>query len=92
MAVRLNRRGFDVLLYLVMNPGRVVTKEESLGNVRADAVVDEKNLNQSISALRKALEGRAAAPQASGLAPPRPRLPAQEAVYERTPVCRSSGR
>jgi len=56
--VPLNRRAFDVLLYLVANPGRVVTKEELLKNVWSDAVVDENNLNQSISALRKALDER----------------------------------
>jgi DNA-binding winged helix-turn-helix (wHTH) protein/tetratricopeptide (TPR) repeat protein len=57
-AVALNRRSFDVLLYLVQNPGRVVTKEELLKNVWPDANVDENNLTQSVSALRKALEER----------------------------------
>jgi hypothetical protein len=47
--VPLNRRAFNVLLYLVMNPGRLVTKEELLRNVWSDAVVDENNLNQNIS-------------------------------------------
>lgn len=52
----LNRRAFDVLLYLVQNPGRAVTKEELLKNVWPDAYVDESSLKQSISVLRKALE------------------------------------
>jgi pentatricopeptide repeat protein len=56
--IALNRRAFDVLLYLVENPGRVVTKEELLKSVWPDAYVDENNLTQSISALRKALEER----------------------------------
>lgn len=56
--VVLNRRSFDVLLYLVQNPGRVVTKEELLKIVWPDANVDENNLTQSVSALRKALEER----------------------------------
>jgi DNA-binding winged helix-turn-helix (wHTH) protein/Flp pilus assembly protein TadD len=54
--IALNRRSFDVLLYLVQNPGRAVTKEELLQSVWPDAHVDENNLTQSISALRKALE------------------------------------
>ena len=56
--VALNRRAFDVLLYLVQNPGRAVTKEEILKSVWPDSYVDENNLMQSISALRKALEER----------------------------------
>jgi len=47
-----------VLLYLVQNPGRVVTKDELLKNVWPDAFVDENNLTQSISVLRKALDQR----------------------------------
>jgi DNA-binding winged helix-turn-helix (wHTH) protein/Flp pilus assembly protein TadD/TolB-like protein len=57
-AVVLHRRAFDVLLYLVQNPGRVVTKDELLKNVWPDAFVDENNLTQSISVLRKALDDR----------------------------------
>ncbi len=56
--VTLHRRAFDVLLYLVQNPGRVVTKDELLKNVWPDAFVDENNLTQSISVLRKALDQR----------------------------------
>lgn len=54
----LQRRAFDVLLYLVQNPGRVVSKDELLKNVWPDTFVDENNLNQSISVLRKALDDR----------------------------------
>src|ERR1700728_3235157 len=54
--VTLNRRAFDVLLYLVQNPGRVLTRDELLKNVWAGAFVDENSLAQSISALRRALE------------------------------------
>lgn len=55
-AVTLNRRAFDVLLYLVQNPGRVLTRDELLKNVWPDTFVDENSLAQSISALRRALE------------------------------------
>jgi eukaryotic-like serine/threonine-protein kinase len=54
--VTLNRRAFDVLLYLVQNPGTVVTRDELLKNVWSDTFVDENSLAQSISALRRALE------------------------------------
>jgi DNA-binding winged helix-turn-helix (wHTH) protein/lipopolysaccharide biosynthesis regulator YciM len=51
----LNRRSFDVLLYLVQNSGRILTHDELLKNVWPDAFVDENNLAQSISGLRRAL-------------------------------------
>ena len=54
--VTLNYRAFDVLLYLVQNPGRALTRDELLKNVWHDTYVDEHNLAQSISVLRKALE------------------------------------
>jgi DNA-binding winged helix-turn-helix (wHTH) protein len=54
--VTLNRRAFDVLLYFVQNPGRVLTREELLKNAWPDAFVDESSLAQSISVLRRALE------------------------------------
>jgi DNA-binding winged helix-turn-helix (wHTH) protein/Flp pilus assembly protein TadD len=54
--VTLNRRAFDVLLYLVQHPGRVLTRDELLKNVWPDIFVDENSLAQSISALRRALE------------------------------------
>ena len=54
--VTLNRRAFDVLLYLVQSPGKVVSRDELLKNVWSDTFVDENSLTQSISALRRALE------------------------------------
>src|SRR5579863_689803 len=54
--VTLNRRAFDVLLYFVQNPGRVLTRDELLKNVWPDTFVDENSLAQSISVLRRALE------------------------------------
>jgi Tol biopolymer transport system component len=44
-----------VLAYLVFNPGRVVTKEELLKAVWPDSFVEECNLAQHISALRRVL-------------------------------------
>jgi DNA-binding winged helix-turn-helix (wHTH) protein/predicted Zn-dependent protease len=54
--VALNFRTFDVLLYFVQNPGRVLTREQLLKSVWADALVDENSLAQSISTLRRALD------------------------------------
>jgi DNA-binding winged helix-turn-helix (wHTH) protein/tetratricopeptide (TPR) repeat protein len=56
VALTLNRRAFDLLLYFVRNPGRLLSKEELLKSVWPDATVDENSLMQSISVLRKALD------------------------------------
>src|ERR1700739_1904581 len=54
--VSLTPRAFDVLLFLVQNPNRLVTKEELLQAVWGDTFVEEGNLTQYISHLRKALD------------------------------------
>ena len=54
-AVALNRRAFDVLLYLVQNHGRILSHDELLKNVWPDTFVDENSLSQCISGLRRAL-------------------------------------
>ena len=54
--VPLTPKAFDVLAYLVMNPGRVITKDELLKAVWLDSFVEEGNLAQHISQLRKALD------------------------------------
>jgi TolB-like protein/DNA-binding winged helix-turn-helix (wHTH) protein/Tfp pilus assembly protein PilF len=56
VVVTLNRRAFDVLAYLVRNPGRALTRDELLKNAWPDTFVDENSLAQSISALRHALK------------------------------------
>jgi DNA-binding winged helix-turn-helix (wHTH) protein/Flp pilus assembly protein TadD len=53
--VPLKPKDVDVLGYLVLNAGQVVTKEELFQAVWPDAFIEENNLNQHISALRKAL-------------------------------------
>ena len=53
--VSLTPKAFDVLLFLVQNPNRLITKEELLQAVWGDTVVEEGNLTQYISHLRKAL-------------------------------------
>jgi eukaryotic-like serine/threonine-protein kinase len=52
--VAVTPKAFDVLLFLVQNPNRLVTKEELLEAVWGDTFVEEGNLTQYISHLRKA--------------------------------------
>jgi DNA-binding winged helix-turn-helix (wHTH) protein/tetratricopeptide (TPR) repeat protein len=56
VAVSLSRRSFDLLLYFVQNPGRVLSKEELLKTIWPDTFVDENSLAKTISVLRKALD------------------------------------
>ena len=53
--ISLTPKAFDVVLFLVQNPNRLVTKEELLQAVWGDTFVEEGNLTQYISLLRKAL-------------------------------------
>jgi TolB-like protein/DNA-binding winged helix-turn-helix (wHTH) protein/Flp pilus assembly protein TadD len=53
--ISLTPKAFDVLLFLVQNPNHLVTKEELLQAVWGDTFVEEGNLTQYISLLRKAL-------------------------------------
>src|ERR1700736_2060851 len=53
--ISLTPKAFDVLLFLAQNPNRLVTKEELLQAVWGDRFVEEGNLTQYISHLRKAL-------------------------------------
>jgi DNA-binding winged helix-turn-helix (wHTH) protein len=52
----LNRRAFDVLLFMAQHPGEVLSREHLLKSIWPDSYVDENSLSQSISALRRALE------------------------------------
>jgi len=54
--VPLTPKAFDVLVFLVQNPNRVVTKDELLKAVWASTFVEEGNLTQYISLLRKVLD------------------------------------
>ena len=54
-SVALSPKSFEVLSYLVKNPGRVVLKDELLSAVWPGTFVEESNLAQHISGLRKAL-------------------------------------
>jgi TolB-like protein/DNA-binding winged helix-turn-helix (wHTH) protein/Tfp pilus assembly protein PilF len=56
--VRLPPKAFDALVFLVENRGRLLEKEELLRRVWPDTFVEESNLAQHISILRKALQDR----------------------------------
>lgn len=53
--VPLTPRAFETLLVLVLNRDRVVEKQELMDTLWPDSEVEENNLSQSISAVRKAL-------------------------------------
>jgi tetratricopeptide (TPR) repeat protein len=57
--VAISPKAFEVLLCLIQRPGQVVTKEQLLQAVWPGAFVEEDNLVQHISALRKAFAGHA---------------------------------
>lgn len=48
-------KAFDTLLLLIQNPGHVLSKQEIMESVWKDSFVEENNLAQNISILRKAL-------------------------------------
>ena len=58
-AIPLSSRAFDILLFLVEQRDRVVTKDEIFARVWPGTIVEENNLAVQISALRRA-PGRAA--------------------------------
>ncbi len=53
--VELPPRAFDALLYLVEHPGRLLEKSEIMKAVWPNVIVEENNLNQAISVIRRAL-------------------------------------
>ena len=53
--MRLTPKAFDLLLMLVEESGRTIEKDELLERVWAGTAVEENNLNQNITALRKSL-------------------------------------
>lgn len=53
--LRLTPKAFDLLLVLVEEQGKTVEKDQLLERVWAGTIVEENNLNQNITALRKLL-------------------------------------
>lgn len=54
-AVALMPKVFDTLVFLVENAGKVVSKDELLSAIWAETIVEENNLTQNISSLRRIL-------------------------------------
>ena len=61
--VPLTPKAFDVLLTLLENDGRIVRKDDLMKKVWPDTFVEEGNLTQNVSLLRKALGESATGPQ-----------------------------
>src|SRR5579863_4464169 len=55
LALSLTPKAFDTLLALVESAGRILEKDDLMSKVWPDTVVEENNLSQNISALRKML-------------------------------------
>src|ERR1700758_5742227 len=54
-ALPVEPKAFRVLLFLLHNPGRLVTKDEILGAVWSDCAVSDNSLTRSIATLRRLL-------------------------------------
>ena len=52
--IPLTPKVFDTLLYLVRHGGKVIGKDELMREIWSDSIVEENNLNQNISAIRRA--------------------------------------
>ncbi len=51
--VALMPKAFDTLFYLVEHPGKVIEKDELMSAIWTDTIVEENNLTQNISILRR---------------------------------------
>jgi DNA-binding winged helix-turn-helix (wHTH) protein/TolB-like protein len=58
VAVQLTSKAFDTLSFLLANRGVTVTKTELMNSIWSDSAVEENNLTQQISALRRVLGER----------------------------------
>ncbi len=58
LPVQVTAKAFDTLLFLIRNQGLTLTKAELMNAVWRDAAVEENNLTQQISALRRVLGER----------------------------------
>ena len=62
-AVRVEPTAFRVLLYLLRNPGRLVTKEEIMAAVWHDTAVSDNSLTRSVATLRRLLDDSSREPR-----------------------------
>ena len=61
--VRVEPTAFRVLLYLLRNPGRLVTKDEIMAAVWHDAAVSDNSLTRSVATLRRVLDDSSREPR-----------------------------
>ncbi|HEX8248868.1 MAG TPA: winged helix-turn-helix domain-containing protein [Pyrinomonadaceae bacterium] len=61
--VPLNPKAFDLLFALVENNGKLLSKDDLLGLVWEDQIVEESNLTVNMSAIRRALGEKASQPR-----------------------------
>ena len=61
--VALTPKTYDMLLLLIRNSGRMLSKEELMKALWPDSFVDESNLTQQISMIRRALGDSASEPR-----------------------------
>ncbi|MEJ1963806.1 MAG: winged helix-turn-helix domain-containing protein [Gammaproteobacteria bacterium] len=66
LPVDLPSRAFETLLYLALHPHEVIEKHQLMKAVWPNSVVEENNLNQQISTLRKILGEAAGDPRDAG--------------------------
>ncbi len=53
--IPLTPKVFELLLYLIQNSGKVIEKDELMSAIWTDTIVEESNLSQNISILRRVL-------------------------------------
>src|SRR5215213_8074866 len=53
--VALTPKVFDTLFYFVRHAGKIIEKDELMAAIWTDTIVEENNLSQNISILRRAL-------------------------------------
>src|SRR5215468_1323965 len=61
--ISLHGKAFEMLLVLIRNRGRLLTKDELFQLVWPDQIVEESNLTVNMSAIRRALGERASSPR-----------------------------
>ena len=81
---------FDTLLYFVERPGQLIAKRELLEAIWPHVVVEENNLNQVISALRRVL-GETPGSTSLHRDRARSRVPARCSRHQRIAVRRGCG-
>ncbi len=69
--VALTPKTFDTLVLMVQNSGRMLSKEEMMQTLWPDSFVEESNLTQQISMIRRALRESASSPRYIATVPSR---------------------